>query len=257
MTELDYRAVLDAVPDLAAQFAGAVIPSSQMQDLPIRGSERPEAARIVALDDLEQLMRELVDSIDFWQKAFQEDSIGQLPAVALDGSGVARTEFGIRYTRVITTDPLQSARDARAFTDILLGWWDEIEGHYLWEWWLTSLDEWLVPAVRKLEVRQVRQRARRCGVCGALDVWADLEHASAVCAMCGEMVREEVWMSVKAAAAQLEVDVATVRRWVAGDKVEHRRSGRTNQVELASCRDYQAERRAAAILRLSNARSVG
>lgn len=236
MTDVAYKAILTEVPDLAAQLAGAIIPSSQPQDGQPKGNNRPDAARIVAIADLDKLMRELVDSIDFWWKATSGDPFEPLPAVDLEGVGIRRTPYGYRYTRVVSDDPLQAGRDAGALANIILGWWDEIEGHHLWAYWLESLDGWLVPAVRRLEVRKIRQSPRKCKKCGERDVWADPERQQAVCAQCGHQERIVQWLPIKEAASQLGINPATIRRWLLGEhRVKVRGDGRKREVELQSC----------------------
>lgn len=241
----DYKAILTEVPDLAAQLAGQIIPSSQPADGQPKGNNRPDAARVVALDDLDQLFREIGQSIRYWQQAFAQE--WNLPPVP-DAVQAITVE---RYSKVVSDDPLQAARDIRPAVDWLLSQWDDAEGHPLFDWWCESLDDWLVPAVRRLEVRKIAQRPRRCIVCSALDVWADVEHVSGLCGTCGAVMRAEVWVSVKEAAKRLQVDARTVRRWVADDKVEHRKSGRTSQVEYGSCKEHHDLAHARKLLNLN------
>lgn len=240
----DYRAILTEIPDLAAQLAGQIIPSSQPADGQPKGNNRPDAARVVAIDDLDQLFREIGQSIRYWQQAFAQE--WELPPVP-DAVQAITVE---RYSKVVSDDPLQAARDIRPAVDWLLAQWDDAEGHPLFDWWTASLDDWLVPAVRRLEVRKIAQRPRKCPNCSATDMWADVQHISALCSTCGAVERAEVWLSVKEAAARLSVEPRTVRRWVADGNVEGRKSGRTSQVELGECRRHQDDVRAAAILRL-------
>lgn len=228
----DYRQIIRDVPELAAKLAGQIVPSSEPGDGQPRGSNRPDAARVVAIDELDQLFREVGQSVRFWQQAFSAE--WDLPPVP----SIVDVVTAPRYTRSVADDPMAAARDIQPAVDWLLAQWADAEGHPLHDYWLAGLDEWLVPAVRRLEVREIAQRPRRCIVCSALDTWADTEHASAVCATCGAVMRAEVWLSVREAAKRLEVDVRTVQRWVAGDLVEHRKSGRTNQVEWGSCREH-------------------
>lgn len=233
MTDTDYLQVIAELPELAAQLAGSIIPSTVPPDGMPRGSEKADAARIVAIDDLDRLMSELAQSVRFWQHAFS-DGI-DLPIIPEQVEHIT----GRQTAAVVSDNPMRAAADAQVITAWLLQAWEEVDGHPLHEWWCESLDDWIVPMVRRLEVRKIRQRPRRCVNCSATDTWADLEHESALCATCGHVMRGEVWLTTQQTAVKLDVDPRTVRRWIADDLVPHRKVKRTVFVELHAAREYQ------------------
>ncbi|WP_334152990.1 hypothetical protein [Microbacterium sp.] len=255
MSEVDYRQIIRELPELAAQLAGAIIPSTVPPDGMPRGTEKGDAARTSAIDDLDKLMSELAQSVRFWQHAFS-DGI-DLPIIPEQVEHIT----GRQTAAVVSDDPMRAAADAHVITAWLLQAWDDVEGHPLHDWWCESLDDWIVPMVRRLEVRKIRQRPRRCVNCSALDVWADLEHTSALCAACGEVMRAEVWLPVPQVAKQLGVAPSTVRGWLTTtNQINVRGEGRTRELELSSCRhemELRLARELAGIATPQRSHSVG
>lgn len=250
MNEVDYRAVVAEIPDLAAQLAGAIIPSRPWQEGPSRSNEIAEGARYKAIDDLNRVMSFLADQADLW-----------MPVLAALEFDTPEPVHGLevsngRYRKVVADDPLVAWRDARKIVAWLLAEWPDIEGHPLFYHLTDAIDERpfvdkdlprdssIVQLVHRLEVRKQEQTPADCERCFARDVWADIAHSSGVCASCGFVHRAEVWLSVREAAQRLEIGVSTIRGWVAEDRIPNRKSGRTSQVEWGATMEHYEYSRA-------------
>lgn len=263
MTGTDYRAVFAEIPDLAAQLAGAIIPTPPTRGERIQSSTRGEAARVKAIDDLNRVMSFLANQADLWMPV--------LAALEYDKPEPVR-ELEVadgRYRKVVSDDPLIAWRDANKIVAWLLTEWEDIGGHPLFYMFTDAIDDRpyvdadlphdssIVQLVHRLEVRKQEQTPADCHKCFARDVWADLEHSSGVCASCGHVHRPDIWMTVAEVAKQLEVAKKTVHEWINENAVEWRMekplggSKLVRQVELKSCQQHHELSMARRVLNLT------
>ncbi len=251
-TVTDYRKILSEVPDLAAQVAAGITPSAMLADGMPRGNEIPEAAGIGQLDRLQDIMAEIVASIDFWWKAQAEYLVLERPD--LGGAGMKRTDFGFRYQRVVSDDPWLAAIDARRLVNILLGWWDELEGHPQWEYWIEDISASLVPAVERLEARIGEVTPRRCPRCREYTMWANTDKHHARCAnpVCDFVMSGRAWMNFFDASKYLDVTQRTIRNWVNAGEVDVRDGSNGREVEILECYRHKEMKRLRRLLQLEN-----
>lgn len=235
----DYKQIIADTPELAAYLAHAITPSSKPADGTRPSGNKPDAANTHAIDDLNQLARELVESVRFWQRAFDE-------------YGIEPTDVNVTMPAV-ADNPDYAIRVIRPLTKWLLDHWDEAAGHPFHEWWCESLNEWLVPRVKRLQREEKRQRPRRCQLCGTLAVWADLDHVSGLCDQCGHVHRAEIWVTVREAALTLGVNRSTITRWIQADAIATKRQGVRTYVEIGECREHMQLTTARRTLNLPNA----
>lgn len=221
----DYRQIIADTPELALHLAHAITPSVRPADGGSRSSTRQDAASSHALDDLDQLATELVESVRFWQQAFDE-------------YGLAVPTLDVRVPTV-SDNPEAAAKAIQPLVSWLLTNWDDAEGHPFHEWWCESLDEWLAPKVKRLQREGKRQHPRRCQLCGTLSVWADLDHATGLCDQCGHVHRAEMWVSVREAALVLGVNRSTITRWVQAGAITAKKGRLMTMVEIGECREQQ------------------
>lgn len=232
----DYRATIQAIPELAYWLADRITPTNTPSDGIRPSGHRADAASASALDDLNTLTVELTESIRFWQAAF--DDLDRAP---------------------VTTAPTCSHSPATAVATVqphvqwLLDNWELAAGHPFHEWWCESLDEWLVPMVKRMQREGKRQHPRRCQLCGTISVWADLDHATGLCDQCGHVHRAEIWITVKEAALMLGVDRSTINRWITSDRIAYRTKGIHKYVEIGECREQLELNLARKKLNLPNA----
>ncbi len=218
----DYRATIQATPELAYWLATRITPTTTPGDGIRPRGHRADAASATALDDLTTLAVELTESVRFWQAAFED---------------LERAPEG--KVPVCSDQPEVAVAVVAPLSRWLLGNWDNAEGHPFHEWWCESLDEWLVPLVKRMQRDPKRQHPRRCELCGTLSVYADLEHATGLCAQCGRVHRAEIWVSVREAALVLGVNRSTITRWVQSGAIPARKHRLTTMVEIGECREYK------------------
>lgn len=239
MTDVDYLAILRQVPDFAAHLAAQMMPGGSQAGSGSRTTTQPWTHQDVVIVALEEAIVELADAVDFWWKA-QSDYL-VLPEPDLSAAGCRRTEFGVRYQRVVSDNPLQAARDAGTLANTLIRWWEEIEGHPYWEWWCETLDQKLIPAMRRLDARQVQQRLRRCERCGSIAVAADLNKVQGRCFECKHVqgMPKEIWRTIKHVAAILDRHPSKIRAWIRQGELEARPGDEGREVELNAARDVR------------------
>lgn len=230
----NYRQTIEQAPELAATIAHAATPSGTAhygdRGANATGPSDPIDNTLRQLDDLTRLMAELTDSIRFWQLAFADST----PLAPPDAIQTAILE---QLKKTTSSDASSATFYAHHLTRWLLTNWADVEGHPYHSWWLESLDEWLVPMVRRLDKTPRRQRPRRCPRCHMPTMWADLEHASARCDLCHNIVRAEAWLPIAKAADAIGVTAQTIRNWINDDAIDVEPGpGRTRHVELTQCR---------------------
>lgn len=220
----DYKQIIKDVPELALHLAHAITPTAQPNNGTPGGNSRQDAARGEALDDLNQLVTELVESVRFWERAFDE-------------TGLNVPSLDIRMP-ACSDEPEAAAKAVQPLVAWLLTNWDDADGHPFFEWWCEALDEWLAPMVKRLQRQEKRQHPRRCTLCGTLSVWADLEHMSGLCDQCGQVHRAEIWLPAKEIAKILDVNRSTITRWIQAGAVDTRKRKMVTLVELRQCREH-------------------
>lgn len=247
MTAPNYREIIAATPELAKHIAEAITSTSAQQysdTASAPGARDPMDALAAKLDDLRRLLAELGQSVDYWQQAMHDD----LEPLELPDAVATAT----REALALRTDstPAQAVANAHTLAGWLLANWEHFDGHPLHSWWLDSLDDWLLPQVRRLLRHEKPPQPRRCHACHALAMHADTQHASARCELCGHIARAEIWLSITEAARRLDVTTQTVRNWIDADSIDVRGTGRQRRVELTQCRaeqDYRAARQRAGL----------
>lgn len=225
----DYRATIQATPELAYWLADRITPTNRPSDGIRPRGHRADAANDTALDDLTTLAIELTESVRFWQAAFED--LDRAPVVPIP---------------VCSDQPAVAVAVVAPLSRWLLTNWDEACGHPFHDWWCESLDEWLVPLVKRMQRDPKRQHPRRCELCGTLSVWADLEHATGLCAQCGHIHRAEIWKPIQEAAAIIDRHPKNIRQWIRDGDLDAIKRGRTQYVELTqarTCRDLKDARK--------------
>ena len=250
-----YRDAIQRAPELLYHLAHLVIPGAYRDGQPTARDLQAAPARVSPLDELEAVYAWLWREAGAWigHAALDVEPIAHMARRDSDGRVI-----GCRW---IVTDPGGAdglLSDAQALVRILMHAWPTIEtvhgdprvwGQMTARQWVEDVDRsLLLPLARwPLRAREaVPARPRYCDVCGAREVYADVDTASAICRECGRVVHPEVWMLVKDVATILDVAPFTIRTWIdAGLPAKPGRKGR--QVELGAARgerDLRAARKA-------------
>lgn len=247
----EYLERVQALPEVLVHLAALVSPSSQTvyDGLPVTADKRSVPARLVPLDDLDEIFVRLWRAERLWRQrlgiAGQLDTAGMVrfdqwgdwDEAAIGPRGVSTDDRWSDLIRIWSTELVQR----------LERYWPKAEQHAAWPAFVEDLEEWAVrmPLRWPLEERRpVRARARQCREedCGAWAVWPNpWVDGEAVCDECEAVYRAAEWLKIADAATRVGKSPKTLSTWGRSGRIVIQRIGRGRFVELGAVRAVAAE----------------